>query len=157
MLISRNKRNNFWIQFCFICASFVKTELDLKKMGFIGNVDLCFEMLPVARSYRSYNEAGWTMIVNDAKEQRIINSRWFVPLDNPHRPWHPFPRTNFRENYGQRSGFTVGELYSLGRKVALSKNRVELISSFETKVYRTSPRTKETKRRSRASLNIMIR
>lgn len=66
------------------------------------------------------------MIVNDAKEQRIINSRWFVPLDNPHRPWHPFPRTNFRENYGQRSEFTVGELYLLGRKVALSKNRVEL-------------------------------
>lgn len=89
------------------------------------------------------------MIVNDAKEQRIINSRWFVPLDNPHRPWHPFPRTNFRENYGQRSEFTVGELYLLGRKVALSKNRVELISSFETKVYRTSPpRTRETKRKS---------
>lgn len=89
------------------------------------------------------------MIVNDAKEQRIINSRWFVPLDNPHRPWHPFPRTNFRENYGQRSEFTVGELYLLGRKVALSKNRVELISSFETKVYRTSsPRTRKTKRKS---------
>lgn len=144
---------------------YVKTELDLKKMGFIGNVDLCFEMLPVARSYRSYNEAGWTMIVNDAKEQRIINSRCFVPLDNPHRLWHP--RTNFRENYGQRSEFTVGELYLLGRKVALSKNRVELISSFETKVYRTSPpRTRETKRKSsgeywkkgksRASLNVMI-